>query len=68
MAVSFFGMLFGFFMEHAIEAVGPLVSKTATEQAVDQQSHQHAHAGIKDTVQGVADVGLHRGVEQHDAQ
>ena len=38
------------------------------QQPVDQQRNRHAHAGINHAGNGVADIGIHRRIEQDDAQ
>ncbi len=45
-----------------------LEGEAAGEQAVDHHGRHHADGGVQDAVEGVADVGVHRGVEQQDAQ
>ena len=45
------------------ELCQPLLHPLPGEMLVDEQGHDHAHAGIKNAVDGVADIGLHRGVE-----
>ena len=38
------------------------------EEVVDAQGDENAHAGIDDTIDGIGEVGLHRGGEEDDAQ
>ena len=45
-----------------------LEGEAARKQAVDHHGRHHADGGVQNAVEGVADVGVHRGVEQQDAQ
>ena len=55
-------------MKLRLDLVHPGLQPLPGEEIIDEQGHGHAHAGVKHTVDGVGHVGVHRGVEEHDAQ
>ena len=56
------------FAVQAPQLLQPPLHPVPGEVLVDEQRHHHAHAGVENAVEGVADVGLRRGIEQQDAQ
>ena len=46
----------------------PHLQAAPGQQPADGQGHQNADGGIENTVEGVGNIGIHRGVEEQDAQ